>query len=370
MKRSSYRRYLVPGVAALALTLSACGAGNEDNADDTAVPEGSDYSDLSGTLNGAGASSQESVQNVWRANFQSAASGATVNYDPVGSGGGREQFIEGGVAFAGSDAYLDDEELADATERCGGTSPIEIPAYVAPIAIAYNLEGVKDLQLSATTISGIFNNEITTWNDPAIAADNPDATLPSDTINPVYRGDPSGTSENFTEYLAAVGEWPHEPSDEWPATGEAAQGTSGVIEVVGSTPGSIGYADGAQVAEADLATALVGVGDGFEAPTPEAAGAILTASTPVEGRDAEVDLAVDIDHTTTEAGVYPIVLASYLLACQTYEDQEQADLVKGFFGYILSEEGQEAGNTEAGAAPLPEEMRTQAAEVVDAISVG
>ncbi|WP_028474740.1 phosphate ABC transporter substrate-binding protein PstS [Nocardioides alkalitolerans] len=369
MKRSSYRRYLVPGVAALALTLSACGAGNEDSGSDADVPAGTE--ELSGTLNGAGASSQESVQNVWRANFQGSAPDVTVNYDPVGSGGGREQFIEGGVAFAGSDAYLDDDEgqLTDATERCSGTSPIEIPAYVAPIAIAYNLEGVDDLQLSATTISGIFNNEITTWNDPAIAADNPDAELPSDTINPVYRGDASGTSENFTEYLAAVGEWPHEPSDEWPATGEAATGTSGVIEVVGGTAGSIGYADGAQVEEAGLSTVSVAVGDEFVAPTPEAAGAILTASTPVEGRD-EVDLAVDIDHTTTEAGVYPIVLASYLIACQTYEDQEQADLVKGYLSYILSEDGQEAGANDAGAAPLPEDLRSQAADIVDAITVG
>ena len=365
MKRTSFSRYLVPGVAVLAITLSACGAGNEESGGDTPsdVP-----TDLEGTLNGAGASSQEAVQNVWRANFQNAASGVTVNYDPAGSGAGREQFLAGGVAFAGSDAYLDDEELADATERCGGESPIEIPAYVAPIAVAYNLEGVDELNLSPETVSQIFNNEITTWNDPAIAADNPNATLPDTAINPVYRGDASGTTENFTEYLAATTTWPHGAVEDWPATGEAAQGTSGVIEVVGGTDGSIGYADGAQVEEAGLSAASIGVGDEFVAPSPDAAGQILTASTPVEGRDESVDLAVDIDHTTQEAGTYPIVLASYLIACQTYEDSNEAALVKGYLEYILSEDGQTSGSEEAGAATLPEEIREKAATAVEAIS--
>ncbi|MDT9594769.1 phosphate ABC transporter substrate-binding protein PstS [Nocardioides zeae] len=369
MKRTSYSRYILPGVAALALTLSACGAGNEGGDSNGVTQEQQDaFAELSGTLNGAGASSQESVQNVWRANFQGAASDVTVNYDPVGSGGGREQFIDGGVAFAGSDAYLDDEELATATERCGGTSPIEIPAYVAPIGIAYNVPGVEDLQLSPETLAQIFNNQITNWNDPAIATDNPEATLPDLAINPVYRGDGSGTSENFTEYLAATTSWPHEASEDWPATGEAATGTSGVLEVVGGTEGSIGYADGAQVTEAGLPAAAIGVGEDFVAPTPEAAGAILEASTPVEGRDPEVDLAVDIDHTTQEAGTYPIVLASYLIACQSYDDANEAELVKGYLTYILSEEGQTSGNEDAGAAPLPDSIRETAAAVVEQIS--
>ncbi|HEY1134121.1 MAG TPA: phosphate ABC transporter substrate-binding protein PstS, partial [Nocardioides sp.] len=289
MKRTSFR-YLVPGVAALALTLSACGAGNEESSD---APDSVDEN-LSGTLNGAGASTQEAVMAVWRGNFQNAASDVTVNYDPVGSGGGREQFIDGGISFAGSDAYLDEEELAAATERCNGTAPIEIPSYVAPIAVAYNLPDVGELNLSPATVAGIFNNAITNWNDPAIVADNEGATLPDLPINVVFRGDASGTTENFTAYLDAVAPdaWPHGPIEDWPGTGEAATGTSGVIEVVGGTEGSIGYADGSQVTEAGLSAASIGVGSEFVAPSPEAAGQILNASTPVEGRVAEVDLAV------------------------------------------------------------------------------
>src|SRR5690606_37638359 len=116
-------------------------------------------SGLSGTLNGGGASSQEAAQNAWRAGFQEANPDVTVNYDPTGSGGGRENFISGGFAFAGSDSYLDDDEgeLSAATEQCQA-EPIEIPNYVSPIAVVFNVEGVDELNLTPEAIAGIFNN--------------------------------------------------------------------------------------------------------------------------------------------------------------------------------------------------------------------
>ena len=106
---------------------------------------------LSGTLNGGGSSAQESAQGSWRAGFQSANSGVTVNYDPVGSGTGRENFLTEAYLFAGSDSALsaDEGELETAKERCGGADAIEVPAYVSPIAVVFNLEGVDSLQLSA-----------------------------------------------------------------------------------------------------------------------------------------------------------------------------------------------------------------------------
>ena len=124
------------------------------------------------TLDGGGATSQAKAQGVWRAGYQD-DSGVTVNYDPVGSGTGRENFISGAYVFAGTDSYLNDDEgeLSAAKERCGG-DPIEVPAYVSPIAVAFNLEGVDSLNLSAETIANIFNGKITKWNDHAIAADN------------------------------------------------------------------------------------------------------------------------------------------------------------------------------------------------------
>ena len=237
--------------------------------------------DLSGEIAGAGATSQEAAQEAWIANFENDNSGATISYDPVGSGGGREQFIAGGVAFAGSDAAISEEEgeLKGAIKRCAPGELIEVPAYVSPIAIIYNLPGVESLQLSPETLAKIFNQEITTWNDPAIAADNPDVDLPDTRIIPVNRSDESGTTENFTEYLSEVvpSVWTYEVSGDWPVKGgEAATGTSGVVEAVEAGEGTIGYADASQAGE--LGIAKIKVGKNYAEPTPEAAAAILEES--------------------------------------------------------------------------------------------
>jgi len=356
--------------AALAgtLALSACGAANEAN--DSAGSGSSEETaeTLSGTLNGAGASSQEAAMQGWRAGFDSVQGDVTVNYDPVGSGGGREQFIEGGVDFAGSDAALDDEELAAAEERCGESGVFELPNYISPIAVVYNLEGVDELNLSPATVAGIFAGDITTWNDPAIAEDNPDAELPDTAITPVHRGDDSGTTTNFTQYLSAVAGdvWTSEPDGEWPLDGgEAAQGTSGVIAAVGAGAGAIGYADLSQAG--DLGVANIGVGEEFVAPSPEGAAAVVEGSEPISGR-GEYDFAYEINRETTEAGEYPIVLVSYHIGCIEYDDQETADLVKAFMDYVVSEEGQQAASDAAGSAPISSALREQAQGAVDAIT--
>ena len=368
MNRSIMRRAAAPGVAALALAmgLSACAAGNEggDATNTSATVEG-----LSGTLDGAGASSQEAAQASWQAGFQTANPEVTVNYDPVGSGGGREQFISGGVDFAGSDAYLDDEEgeLSGAKERCDNQDPIEIPNYVSPIAVIYNIEGVDNLQLSGTTLAEIFTGEITKWNDPKIAEDNPDADLPAAPITAVHRADDSGTTDNFTAYLetAAPDVWTHGEVGEWPIRhGEAAPQTSGVISAVTNGTNTIGYADASQAG--DLGVASVKVGEEYVEPSAEAAAKVLEVSPRVEGR-SEVDMAFDLDRATTESGAYPIVLASYLIACQTYEDQKTADLVKGYLSYIISDEGQATAAEDAGAAPLSPSLQEEAQGIVDAI---
>ncbi|WP_181309569.1 phosphate ABC transporter substrate-binding protein PstS [Nocardioides campestrisoli] len=365
MISTSLRRAAVPGVAALALALSACGAANEQA---TADGEGGG---LSGTLNGGGASSQEAAQNAWRAGFQQDNPKVTVNYDPTGSGGGREGFVSGGFAFAGSDSYLndDDGELTAATERCT-TPPIEIPDYVSPIAVIFNVDGVDELNLTPETIAGIFNNEITRWDDPAIAETNPDADLPDAAISAVHRSDESGTTGNFTHYLSVVAPdaWPHGEVEEWPLkAGEAANQTSGVVTAVGNGRNSIGYADASQAG--DLGRAKVQVGDDFVGPTAEAAAKILEVSPRVKDRDPH-SMVFDLDYETDEAGVYPIVLTSYLMACGTYEDAETAELVKGYLTYILSDEGQATAQENAGSAPLAPALAEEAQGYVDEITAG
>ena len=373
MNRTSFRKALAPSVAVLALSISltACGAGNE-----TDTGSGSDSSSagggLSGDLNGAGASSQEKAQGAWATGFQGANDGnVTVNYDPVGSGDGRTNFISGGTSFAGSDSYLSDDEgeLSGAKERCNGEDPIEVPAYVSPIAVAFNVEGVDALNMSADTIAQIFDGKITNWNDGAIADENPDATLPDLAITPVHRSDDSGTTKNFTDYLGkASGSWSYDAEDAFPVKGgEAAEGTSGVISAVTGGKGTIGYADESQVG--DLSVVSVKVGEDYVAPSADGAALVVEASPAAEGRP-EVDMAVDIDRETTEAGAYPVVLLSYLIACQHYDDQAEADLVKGYLSYIVSDEGQAAASQEAGSAPLSSAVAERAQGIVDAISAG
>src|SRR3954468_7441584 len=208
-------------VASLAFVIAACGDANSDNG--STADSGAASSDaVSGNLAGAGSSAQDAAMQSWIAGLQSSSPDATVSYDPVGSGGGREQFVSKGVDFAGSDSALADDELKGAQDRCGGPDNlIEIPVYVSPIAIIYNLEGVDNLQLSPETAAKIFKQEIKNWNDPAIAEDNPGTKLPDQRIAPVNRSDESGTTDNFTDWLhqAAPSVWTFEHDGVWPVKG-------------------------------------------------------------------------------------------------------------------------------------------------------
>ncbi len=370
MNRTSIRRAVVPAVAALALGLSAtaCSSGNDTSSD---TPSGSD-SGLSGTLAGGGSSAQDKAQQAWRAAFQTTNPDVTITYDPVGSGDGRANFISGAYAFAGSDSYLKDDEgeLSSAAETCGGEDAIEVPAYVSPIAVAFNLPGVDTLNLSAKTISEIFDGKITKWNDPAIAEVNGDADLPDTKITPVHRSDDSGTTGNFTDYLSKAGEgaWSYDPDGVWPIKGgEAAEGTSGVVGAVTNGEGAIGYADESAIKDTDLGVVAIGVGSEFNPPSAEGAALVVANSPRAEGR-ASVDMAIDIDRTITDSGAYPLLLTSYLIACQHYDDAAQADLVKGFLTYIVSADGQAASAAEAGSAPLDSGLADEANGILGAIA--
>lgn len=366
MNRTAIRRVAAPSLAALALGLSLTACGDNTSGSDTPAADGN----LSGSLAGAGASSQEKAQEAWATNFQGLNDGVTINYDPVGSGDGRKQFIAGGVAFAGTDSFLNDDEgeLSDAKKRCGGEDPIEVPAYVSTIAVAFNVEGVDALNLDAKTIADIFNGKIKNWNDAAIKEQNADATLPDLAITPVHRADDSGTTKNFTDYLGKAGEgaWTYDADDAFPVEGgEAAEGTSGVVAAITNGAGTIGYADHSQIG--DLAEVSVKVGDAYVAPTAEGAAKVVAASPAEEGR-AEVDMATKLDRTTTEAGAYPVVLLSYLIACQHYDTAAEADLVKGYLSYIVSDEGQQAAAQNAGSAPLDAAVAERAQGIVTAIA--
>jgi phosphate transport system substrate-binding protein len=368
MLRTTTRAAALSVALAGTLTLTACGASNET--DNASSGSGTSANQLSGTLNGAGSSAQQAAMQGWTAGFSGVQSDVTVNYDPVGSGGGREQFLAGGVDFAGSDSPLADDELTKAKDRCGDAGVFELPNYISAIAVVYKLEGVDELNLKPATIAGIFAGKITTWNDPAIAADNPGVQLPSTTITPVHRSDDSGTTKNFTDYLSkAAGDvWTYEADGVWPISkGEAGNGTAGVISSVKGGEGTIGYADESQAG--DLGIAKVGVGSDFVAPSAEAAAKVVEGSTVKSGR-GQYDFAYDINRETTSTDEYPIVLVSYHIGCVHYDDQQTADLVQAFENYVISDKGQQAGAEAAGSAPISDTLRKQAQTAVDALTAG
>ncbi|MGZ0211795.1 MAG: phosphate ABC transporter substrate-binding protein PstS [Actinomycetales bacterium] len=362
----NFKRLGTIGAIAIAGTilLSSCAAGT-----DSGTEEGT-ASDLTGTLVGAGASSQQSAQEAWVAGFQMANENVSVEYDPIGSGGGRDTFIGGGSQFAGSDRAFKDEEIAeDNFAPCvPGTGILEIPAYISPIAIIFNLDGIDSLNLDAAAIAGIFSGQITNWNDEAITSQNDGVELPDLAITAVHRADDSGTTANFTDYLSAAAPdvWTVGSIETWPTEfgGEGAPQTSGLVDAVTNGTGTIGYADASRAG--DLGTVAVKVGDEYVPYSPEAAAAIVDASPLAEGR-GETDFAVNIDRTSAESGVYPVVLLSYLIACNEYVSSDGVDLVKGYLSYVISPEGQSTAAEAAGSAPISSSFYEKAQAAVDAI---
>ena len=184
----------------------------------------------------------------------------------------------------------------------------------------------------------------------------------------MHRSDESGTSENFTDYLTTVApdEWDAGVVETWPTEygGEGAKGTSGVVQTVENSEFSIGYADASQTGE--LGQALIGVGDDFVEPSAEAAAKILEASPEAESA-SDTAVIYDLDFATEEAGTYPVVLTSYLMACQSYDDAADGELVKAFMEYVISDEGQDQAAAEAGSAPLSDSIQEQSLSIIENI---
>lgn len=363
---NSTRSTRLGGIAAIAVAstilLASCAA-NEP------APGDENPSGLSGTLVGGGASSQDAAQQAWVAAFQTANTGVTVEYEPTGSGTGRDNFVAGANDFTGSDRAFKDDELAkdDFAGCVPGTPIVEIPNYISPIAIIFNLDGIDSLNMDAATIAGILKGDITKWNDPRIASQNDGVDLPDLAITAVHRSDESGTTENLTDYLSAntpvwdagvTGDWPYEG-------GEAANGTSGVVDAVTNGTGTFGYADASRAG--GLGTVAVKVGGDYVTYSAAAAAAIVDESPAAPGRDA-VDLAIVLDRTSEAAGVYPIVLVSYLIACSDYQDDAVAQLVKAYLGYVISDEGQAVGVKAAGIAPISATLHEKARAAIDSIT--
>ncbi|MFJ8585597.1 phosphate ABC transporter substrate-binding protein PstS [Streptomyces sp. NPDC093595] len=355
-----------------ALVLTACGSddntGTPDGGKKTGAASNIKCDGAKGQLLASGSSAQKNAMDLWVKNYMAACPGVEINYKSSSSGEGIIGFNQGRVGFAGSDSALKPEEVAESKKICKSGQGINLPMVGGPIAIGYNLPGVKDLVLDAPTIAKIFNTKIKKWDDPAIAKLNPEAKLPSTPIQAFHRSEDSGTTQNLGKYLgkAAKADWPYEAEKKWPAPGgQAASGSSGVAAQVKQVEGAIGYFELSYATSQSIPAVQIDTGAAapVAATSENASKAIAAAKIKGTGKD----LALDLDYQTKAEGAYPIVLVTYEVVCDTGNKAETLGTVKSFLTYTASDEGQKV-LAEAGYAPIPAEINAKVRETVNGLS--
>ncbi|PNV36767.1 phosphate ABC transporter substrate-binding protein PstS [Streptomyces sp. DH-12] len=368
------RRALALGALAVsgALALTACGSDDTGNSDGggasaTAQAGNIDCGDAKGQLQASGSSAQKNAIDAWVKQYSAACKDVQVNYNPTGSGAGITAFLQGQTAFAGSDSALEAEEIEQSKKICKDGQGIDLPMVGGPIAVGYNVPGVDNLVLDASTLAKIFDSKITNWNDEAIAKLNPDAKLPDLKIQAFHRSDESGTTDNFTTYLkeAAPKDWTYEPSKAWEAKGgQSAQGSSGVAQQVKQTSGAISYME-LSYAKDGMSTVSIKTeaAEPVAATVENATAAIGAAKVVGTGKD----LALELDYTPSAEGAYPIVLVTYEIVCDKGNKAETLPATKSFLNYMASEDGQ-ALLADAGYAPMPKEIITKVRETISGLS--
>ncbi|MCW7942246.1 phosphate-binding protein [Streptomyces hygroscopicus] len=376
LQRTNRLRALSLGAVAVsgALALTACGsdATSSNGGGSSSAPASSNSNikcdNAKGQLQASGSSAQKNAIDAWVTQYTASCKNVQINYNPTGSGAGVTAFLGGQTAFAGSDSALKPEQIAQSKKVCsGGGQAIDLPMVGGPIAIGYNVPGVSNLVLDASTIAKIFNDQIKTWDDPAIKKLNPSAKLPSTKIQAYHRSDESGTTDNFTKYLiaAAKSDWPYTGGKAWQAKGgQSAQGSAGLAQQVKQTPGAISYFELSYAADGintvDLKT---GASTPAKATVENATKAISTAQVAGTGKD----LALKLNYKPTADGAYPLTLVTYEIVCDKGNKADTLPTVKSFLGYTASEDGQ---NQLANAkyAPIPAEIISKVRDTISGLS--
>jgi phosphate transport system substrate-binding protein len=334
------KMFLSAMVLMLALAMVSCGG--------KATGDGREAQELSG----AGATFPLPFYNVVFEQF-SLLNGDAVAYGGIGSGGGVRNLRDKIVDFAGSDAFLTDKEMADMPEV------LHVPTCMGAVVLAYNLEGVGELNLSGEVIADIFAGNIKMWNDERLAALNPNAQLPAEAIIPVFRSDGSGTTIVFTDSLTKASPmWKEKfgagKSVNFPS-GQAAKGNPRVAGVIKQTRNSIGYVGSEYAFAQKIAYAKVQNLHGeFVEPTSASISAAASGEIPADTR---------CSITNSDAvGAYPISTFTWMIVYkeQNYSDRskEQAIATLDLLKYILSDEAQGI-TSEVHYAPLPRKAREQ-----------
>jgi len=271
------------------------------------------------TISGAGSTFVAPLVSQWISPI-GGAYGIELQYSAIGSGGGIAAITARTVDFGASDAPLTSDQFA----ACNGC--VQIPWALGGTSIMYNLPGVKNLlHMDGATLAKIFMGQITKWNDPAIAALNKGASLPSTAITIAHRSDNSGTTYNLTDYLSSVSPaWKAQLGTgvavNWPV-GVGGKGSSGVAGVVSSTPGAIGYADVAYALANHLKYFAMKNNSG-KFTTPGARG-ILAAATSDQKPAADNSLSI-VNPPKKFANAYPISTFTYVIV--PMQSSKAADL--------------------------------------------
>lgn len=305
-----------------------------------------------GRLTGAGATFPNPIYQRW-ADAYNRATGVQINYQSIGSGGGIRQFTEGTVDFGATDGPMTADQIATVQGNV-----VHLPTVLGAVVLTYNLPQLGDtpLTLDAATIADIFLGQITRWDDPNIAAQNPGVTLPAADLIVVHRSDGSGTTYVFTDYLSKVSEgWRSRVGTNtavnWP-TGLGGRGNEGVTQQVRQLPGTIGYVELVYAVSNRLPYARVRNAAGTAvvptlATVTEAAGSVAL--------EEDTDFRVSITNAPG-ANAYPIASFTWLLVHADNPDAGRARLIRDFITWAVSAEAQGMAQ-ELGYSPLPANVR-------------
>jgi len=362
-------------MAASAVLLAGCGSDNNAatsgaggaSADASAVQCGGKP-----TLKASGSTAQANAMTRFVAAYESACSGQTLNYTSNGSGAGVSEFTGNQTDFGGSDSPLSQSkgEYDAAKTRCQGADAWNLPVVFGPLAITYNLQGVDGLVLDGPTAAKIFNGTITQWNDPAIAALNSGKSLPAEKITVVYRNDESGTTDNFQKYLdsASDGAWGKGTGKTFNGgVGEGAKGNEGTSAAIKSTPGGITYNEWSFAKAQGLQEASIVTSAGPDPVTisTDTVGKTI-AGAKISGTGNDLVLDTSSFYKPTEAGAYPIVLATYEIVCSKYPDAQTGPAVKAFLQSTIN--GGQNGLTDNGYIPIPDAFKSKLTTAINAIA--
>lgn len=300
-------------------------------------------------LSGSGATFPLPFYNVLFENYN-VEHDTKVAYGGIGSGGGIRNLRDGIIDFAGTDAYISDEEVS-------GMKPVvHIPTCMGAVVVAYNLKDIDNLVLSGDVIADIFAGKIKKWNDPRISALNKDIKLPEQNIMPVYRSDGSGTTFVFTDYLCKV-------SKDWADTygkgksvnfpyGQAAKGNPGVAGIISQTQNSIGYIGSEYAFAQNIPYAtIINANNEAVKPTVESISSAAKGKIPADTRTMITN--------SSAPGAYPISCFTWIVVYkeQNYSHRNlgQAKATVDFLKYIISPKAQQIAS-KVHYAPLPQEV--------------